>query len=1784
MSGFSAIAQCGIQDTVIAIPDNETPLEIKLLISGITNDDLADPNQGVCAVYLHYEHFERRDLTIDLISPSGQKVTLVGPRDPFNKLPITGKLEWDITFVRCQDATSPDPGKSDQFTNLDNWGLGNAYNGVYYPNRGCLEDFNTGPVNGIWTLVVWDHDHFYKGNFLGYTIEFCDGSTIDCDLCHADAGFFNNYYSSFCIDDSDIYLDLNTVFHDSIVPDTNLYTYQYIVHGNGKLIDMSLDPDFNSLGVGIYNICGFSYLKDDSTRLFDLLDSLDIEEFIDSIETPGAPFCADIIDTCYTLEIIPVDSLVNLDTAVCIGDTLRFLGQSFFESGDYYIASPNNNCEIAYNLHLEVIEPDAGIYAGDTILSCTKSGILLRGTGFTADVGMSFNWNKKAQTIAGDTTAILIGQPGEYSFILSLGTCKDTAMINIESEMDFPLLDFDIQNIDCVHDSARLSVSSINTIIDSILWIDPLDSIFYGTDIMTIDTGYFLVNVYAPGGCLAFEMVKVDKDTVPPFIYVTGNDLNCNTDTAFLHLHTQDSIASIFWKELGYGNKDTFTLFPGEYHVEVTGINGCVSEDSIQIEQNITPAEYTLQVDTLNCNNDTAFIDFQSSDIINSVEWITPADDTIVSEDLLVDLQGMYYCSIEDENGCISKDSVEIVGDFDIPDLQIPIPELYLLCGKDSVRLSFNSGSIIKKIEWTGPGNYSSGDFSPYTHVAGIYTVTITGKNGCKNSGDINVLLDSAAAQITIVTDTINCIDDTANIEVIYTGNYKFEWKAPDNSIMTGDKINSTLNGYYYLTVTNMDNNCLSEFVAYVPVDTIIPVISINTSNIFDCDHDEVKLSLNSNITLKEIIWESGNYNYTGDTAVINNPGLYFVKAISTGYCEANDSIYLDSSVYLDIQSDTFYLNCSNNRQVALELEGVQDTFDFTWIGPSFSSNSPSPIVNTEGLYKVTVTDGNCIDSADIWVFYDTLVPDIEVIFDPVIKCNPDYSIVNVILDTTTIDTFYWYGPGFRSNDLVDTVYSQGQYVFTAVGQNGCSSSYFINISLSNEYTEIKAIGDTVNCQTGIHDLVIDADIYGEYTGLIWTGPNAYISSDKRNIVQDTGKYFLIVTNSMGCESKDSVVVVYNINLPQYEILDPDIITCFNDSIELAINALDSGLIYNWSGPYGFYSTAKNVFVERGGDYVLKVTASNGCVSFDTVNVEINKLKPYIILSADDINCLSSSVKINLKSSAANYTVEWSGPNSFYSTEFNPEVNTIGMYYVVLTDEDNGCFSEDSIYINYDRSKPEVVIDDFYLPCDTSKIKLTPENSVTGYNFTWYGPDSFYFEGNMAYTNIPGEYYVYVVGKNGCDTTVYFNVFDIPVNPEFDAYGDNINCEADSVVLHAVGVSDDLSFEWNGPNDFMSLEKDPVIKIPGDYVLHVTGKNKCDSSATVSVLIDTLKPEIEIEYSDSLICERQTGKLKLDILNDTSGIYSFYWHSDKGIITFGKYTDNPDFKGEGKYFVEVKDLANGCKSTDSILITSKEYMLDSVSISIIPPTCYGFNDGMFTIDTAYGGQSPYRYSLDNYYYSNIKEFTSKEAGTYNLFIKDKNGCKLDTVIIVPNGADVQLQLTSDKYEIYPGESIKLIAYILSDNNIIDYDWQPSFLFDFPDTTIQVIKPLESGKIYLKVTDSKGCYDDDDVWINVLSKPELYIPDIFTPDYDNINDYFYVKAGRGIKSIRNFYVFDRWGEKVYENKNMKLNVPEDGWDGKFKGKEAASGVYVYYFEVVLENGEIEKFAGDITLIR
>ncbi len=62
------------------------------------------------------------------------------------------------------------------------------------------------------------------------------------------------------------------------------------------------------------------------------------------------------------------------------------------------------------------------------------------------------------------------------------------------------------------------------------------------------------------------------------------------------------------------------------------------------------------------------------------------------------------------------------------------------------------------------------------------------------------------------------------------------------------------------------------------------------------------------------------------------------------------------------------------------------------------------------------------------------------------------------------------------------------------------------------------------------------------------------------------------------------------------------------------------------------------------------------------------------------------------------------------------------------------------------------------------------------------------------------------------------------------------------------------------------------------------------------------------------------------------------------------------------------------------------------------------------------------------------------------------------------------------------------------------------------------------------------------------------------------------------------VYTRWGDLVFRRANFQPNIPEDGWDGTFKGERLNPGVYVYRIEILYGDDLKETVFGDITIIR
>jgi gliding motility-associated-like protein len=87
-----------------------------------------------------------------------------------------------------------------------------------------------------------------------------------------------------------------------------------------------------------------------------------------------------------------------------------------------------------------------------------------------------------------------------------------------------------------------------------------------------------------------------------------------------------------------------------------------------------------------------------------------------------------------------------------------------------------------------------------------------------------------------------------------------------------------------------------------------------------------------------------------------------------------------------------------------------------------------------------------------------------------------------------------------------------------------------------------------------------------------------------------------------------------------------------------------------------------------------------------------------------------------------------------------------------------------------------------------------------------------------------------------------------------------------------------------------------------------------------------------------------------------------------------------------------------------------------------------------------------------------------------------------------------------------------------------------------------------------------------------------VPTAFTPNNDGRNDRF-IPFPVGIKSYKYFRVYNRWGQLLFSS-----NILHDGWDGKFSGKDQASGVYVWMIEAITNENKVVTKKGTVTLIR
>jgi gliding motility-associated-like protein len=169
--------------------------------------------------------------------------------------------------------------------------------------------------------------------------------------------------------------------------------------------------------------------------------------------------------------------------------------------------------------------------------------------------------------------------------------------------------------------------------------------------------------------------------------------------------------------------------------------------------------------------------------------------------------------------------------------------------------------------------------------------------------------------------------------------------------------------------------------------------------------------------------------------------------------------------------------------------------------------------------------------------------------------------------------------------------------------------------------------------------------------------------------------------------------------------------------------------------------------------------------------------------------------------------------------------------------------------------------------------------------------------------------------------------------------------------------------------------------------------------------------------------------------------------------------------------------------------------------------------------------------------------------------------------------------TGQIFYLAAGQSVTLSPTVTGNYSFL---WSPGTGLSDSMATAPIANPTKTTVYTLTATSADGCEASTAIIVDVFTK--LQVPNAFTPNGDGHNDIFYILNGPPDSRIRDFSVYDRWGEKVFQVHNVPTADPAFGWNGKYKDAPAPAGVYIYALVMSFADGTQQAFQGSILLIR
>jgi gliding motility-associated-like protein len=399
-----------------------------------------------------------------------------------------------------------------------------------------------------------------------------------------------------------------------------------------------------------------------------------------------------------------------------------------------------------------------------------------------------------------------------------------------------------------------------------------------------------------------------------------------------------------------------------------------------------------------------------------------------------------------------------------------------------------------------------------------------------------------------------------------------------------------------------------------------------------------------------------------------------------------------------------------------------------------------------------------------------------------------------------------------------------------------------------------------------------------------------------------------------------------------------DTAICIGESITLGEVPAATGngnISYSWTPSQGLNDTTianPTATPLQTTTYFLTMVDDSLCTATDTIVVTV--YNPIANAGVDGtLTCSSPTLNLDGTASTSGLYNWTSIGGSVISggTTTSPLVGQTGLY--VLEVNEFGCLDTDTVEIFQDTTLP--IVDagtDTTITCLIDTIQLN--GFVSGSSdvvYYWTGPSI--LSGDSTLTPIingPGTYVLTAVDTaNNCQISSNVVVADGTNLPVVTA-GSNasITCLAPTLNLNGTGseTGSTITYEWTTLDGTILTGVDSIIATTssaGTYTLTVFNSlNGCSSSSNVVISLNNTPPIASAGADTTLNCSTIGTGVPIDGTGSQAGMnITYQWTTPNGNIVVGANSNYALVNAAGTYIITVRNTANGCVSTDTVLVT-----------------------------------------------------------------------------------------------------------------------------------------------------------------------------------------------------------------------------------------------------------------------